>query len=620
MTEDFKKQLFYIILTGIVLIQVFLLLFNGDSYVGADNMSHFQTARYSFKYPELFLDLSGKPVYSTLLAPFTLFGYNIAKAFNLIVAVLTFLLTVKLSDKIFKSYSNNIIILIAFSPVYFFLMINCFPEVLFSLFTVVALYLFIKNRFYLSAIVLSFVPFICFEGIILLPIFAFVYLLKRAYWPILLLSAGTVFYTIIGFFTFGDWLWILHKMPDSINQNINEGVNLSHFLINSNFIFGLPFLILLILGLFQWIIQIIRNFSMKDENTVYFILVSGSWLAYFAVLVSGVFRRNNDSELTRAIGAITPLAALTSIKGIQFISEKIKDRKIVTGIISSLAVIQIFLLFLNYDIPSKSTPVEELIKKSTAYVKQADFAGKVCYFDPEMIFQLGIDPYDSSKCIKGTRDKNQPSNSLEWGDLLVWDAHFGPNEGNVQLENLEKDPFLKKMETFYIPEQDKAKNGDNYSIQIFKKSVNKYDSVTISDYYTRVLSFESVLDKRVIDVDGFRAWKLDSHEEYSPSITLSPDVVKQYETLDLEVILNYKSLENLVHDDVILVLSAENNGKSFRYERADLVSSGSNWNPLKINIKMPANSLTGSKLLAYVWNIKRKQVLIKNITFNVKSY
>lgn len=619
MTDDIKKQVFYIILTAIVLIQVFLLLFNGDNYVGAANMSHFQIARYSFKYPEFFLDLFGKPVYSTLLSPFAQFGYNIAKAFNLIVAILTLVLTAKLSDKIFKGSSNYAMILTAFSPVYFFLMISCFPEVLFSLFIVVAVYLFIKNKFYYSAIVLSFIPFIRFEGIVLLPVFAFAYLLKRNYWPILFLSLGTVFYTIIGSSAFGDWFWIMHKFP--LNQSINGDGGLYHFIMNSDFIFGVPFLVLLVLGLVYWLFQIIRNFSLKDENLVLFILISGSWLAYFA-FQSYVWWEGPAGSLglTRGIGAVIPLAALTSVKGIQLISEKTKDKHIVTGIISLFAVVQVFILFLSYDITAKAGPVEALIKKSTKYIKQADYSGKVFYFDPEIIFQLGIDPYDQSKCSLGTHDKIQPSNSMEWGDLLVWDAQFGPNDGNVQLENLEKDPFLKKMESFFPPEKIKVKGGDDYSVQIYKKSVNKFDSVIISDYYTRVLSFENVLDRRVIEMDGFRAWKLDSNEEYSPSITLSPDVVKRYETLELEVTLNYKALETLVHDDVILVLSAENDGKSFRYERADLIFSGSDWNQLQLNIQMPSNILSGSKLLAYVWNIKKKQVLIKSITFNVKSY
>ena len=619
MLDDIKKHVFYIILTAIVLFQFFLILFNGDNFVGAENISHFQIARYSFKYPGLFLDLWGKPVYSTLLASFTLFGYNAAKVFNLIVAVLTLILTAKLAEKIFKGSSNYAILLTAFSPVYFFLMNTCLPEVLFSLSLVVAVYLFIKNKFYYSAIVLSFIPFILFQGILLFPVFILAYLLKRAYWPILLMGLGTFFYTLSGFFAFGDFLWIMHKFPYSMGLGGSEGGSLFHFINSSNLIFGIPFLVLVVLGLVYWLFQIIRNFSFKDESFLLFIVISGSWLIYF-VAFSFELWEGTDASVNRAIGAVIPLAALTSLKGIQFISEKIKDQRIATGVISLFALVQVFMLFIHYDIPSKSTPIEELIKKSTAYVKQADFAGKVYYFDPEILFQLGIDPYDQSKCCLGIEDKIQPSNNMEWGDLLVWDAQFGPNNWKVQLENLEKDPNLIRMESFYPHEKIKVMGGFDYSVQIFKKSVNKNDSLTISNNFTQVLSFENYVESRVIEADGFKVWKMDSTQEYSPTIKLSPDVVKQYETIEIEVTLDYKALEPLKHDETVLVFSVENDGKSLHYESADLVFSGSDWKQLRLNVKLPTNILTGSKVLAYIWNQRRKQLLMKSLTVNVKSY
>jgi hypothetical protein len=125
----------------------------------------------------------------------------------------------------------------------------------------------------------------------------------------------------------------------------------------------------------------------------------------------------------------------------------------------------------------------------------------------------------------------------------------------------------------------------------------------------------------VIEVDGFKAWKLDDSQEYSPTIALTPDVVRRYETLELEITLNYKALQPLNKDKVILVFSAEKDGKNIRYEAVGLIDSGADWKQLKLNVKMPANILTTkSNMLSYVWNMDRKQVLIKSMTVNVKSY
>jgi hypothetical protein len=619
MLEDTKRHVFYIILTAIILIQFFLLLFNGDSFVGADNLFHFQIARYSFKHPELFLDLSGNPVYSTLLAPFTLIGYNTAKAFNLIVAVLTLAISAKLSDKLFKGSSNYTIILTAFSPVYFLLMITCHSEVLFSLLTIAAVYLFYRNKFISSAILTSFIPFICFEGVLLIPFFAIGYMLKRNYRPILFLSLGIVFYTLIGFFAFGDWLWILHKFPSNSEKFIFENGSLSHLIKNISFNFGVPLLVLIVLGLIYWLFQNILDFSFKKDEFVLFFLISGSWVVYFVfqcyLLWTGIER---SSGFIHHFGAIIPLAALTAVKGIQFISDKIKDKRISSVILSLLTIAQVFLLFNTCDLPTKASPTAELIKKSTKYIQQADLTGKIFYFDREIIFQLGIDPYDQSKCCFGINDKSQPSNSMEWGDLLIWDANYGPKNGDVQLKNIEKDPSLKKMESYYLPEEMRGIDGYDYNIQIYKKSILN-DTVIISNNYTRVLSFDSIVNTRVIEVDGFKAWKLDSSQDYGPTIFLSPDVVKRYETIELEVTLNYKALQPLNKNEVLLVFSAENDAKSLHYECTDLVFSGSEWEQSQLNIKTPAN-IQASKMLAYIWNKDKKQVLMKSLIVKVKSY
>jgi len=622
MSENVKKQFPFIILTTIIFFQVFLLLFNEDINVGGENRSHFQIARFSFEHPELFLDLEGKPVFTVLLAPFTLLGYHAAKSFNLIVAILTLVLTAKLSDKIFKGVSNYTILIAAFSPVYFFLMITCLPEMLLGLFAVGAVYLFSRNKFYYSAIVISFIPFIQYEGVILFPVFALAFLMKRNLWPVFFLGFGTVLYTIIGFFAFNDWLWIIHKFPYSLEGRVSEGGSLIHFVTNSTLIFGTPFLILMILGFVYWLFQNKRNFSMKDENIVLFLLISGSCIAFLAFQFKVWWKETEELPgILRLSGAVTPLAALIAVKGFQFISEKINGKRFATGIIILCLIIQVFLLFMFNDIPTKIKPDKELLIKSSKYIKQADFSGKVYCLDPEILFQLGIDPYNQKECGLGIQDKIQPSDNMEWGDLLVWDSNFGSINNGVKLGNLEKDPFLKKIKSFYLLKNSNGMAYSDYNVQIFKKSVNKNDSVILSDTYTRVLSFENSTDKRVIEVDGFKVWKLDNSQEYSPNITLSPDVVKRYETFEFDVKIDYKTPEIINGNQILLVFSAENDGKALRYEVNDLAYTNTNWKQASFNIKMPANTLKAStKILTYVWNTEKKMILIKNITVNVKSY
>jgi hypothetical protein len=619
----FGKNAFYPFFAGYILLQFFLLLFSDSPYGfgGADNIAHFQIARYSFKYPELLLDLWGKPVYTALSAPFAQLGYGAAKAFNLVVSVLTLLLSARIAQKLFPGSSLFVVVFIAFSPVYFLLSVSCLTEILFAFVLVGAVLQFVNKRYLLAALVISFLPLVRSEGIVILPVFAVALFLTRAYRAIPFLFFGTVFYSIIGFFVFDDIFWLKNKLPYSLGESLYGSGSVFHFVKHSPSIFGIPLLILIVPGLFAWMAGILKDFSLRKSNTILFILIAGSWITYFAAHSYVWWKGTGGSlGLTRVMAGILPLAALTAMKGFELVSQKIKNKKTVYGLFAFFALLQIILLFTRHNLMLKADPTEQLIEKSADFIRFNEEGKKVFYFNPLVVHYLELDPYDTRQCNWWVADKQQPSNSMEWGDLLVWDAHFGPNEGGVQLQNLENDPYLKKIKAFYPLEKITVLGGYDYSVQVFKKSLNKNDSVLITDNFKRVLNFENYLDERVKEVDGFKAWEMDNSQEYSPTISLSPDVLERYEILEVAVSVHFKALEPIKPEDVMLVFSAENEGKSMRYEKADLVSSRGVWEKTNLNLKMPANIPASSKMLVYIWNNSRKHLLLEELTVEIKSY
>jgi ABC-type cobalt transport system substrate-binding protein len=618
-----EKHLLYGFLSAYILLQFFLLLFSESAYGygGADNIAHYQIARYSFKYPELFLDLWGKPVYTALSAPFAQLGYGAAKTFNLVISVITLLISARAAHKLFPESSFFTVVFIAFTPVYFLLTISCLTEILFSFVLVAAVYLFLGKRFVLAAIVLSFIPMVRSEGVVILPVFAIALFLSRSYRFIPFLLTGTVLYSFIGYFVFGDILWLVNKLPYSMGESLYGSGSLFRFVNQSPSIFGIPLLLLIIAGLFIWGTGILKNFSLQKPNTILFILIAGSWIAYFAAHSYVWWKGTGGSlGLTRVMAGIVPLAVLTGMKFFEFVSQKIKSKYITYSIFSALAVFQIIMLFARHNLMLNADPTEQLIKKSTDYIRFNEEGEKVFYFNPLVIHYLGLDPYDTEQCNWWVADKQQPSNTLDWGDLLVWDAHFGPNEGGVQLENLENDPYLKEVKAFYPLEKITVLGGYDYSVQVFKKSETKDDTLTISDTYKRVQSFEDYIDERVLEVEGLKVWKLDSHQEYGPTIAIAPDVLVRYDILEASATLNYKTLEPIISDEVMLVFSVEHNGQSLRYEKTDVVSGGNNWEQLELNVKMPANIPASSKILVYIWNKDRKHLLMEKLTVELKSY
>jgi hypothetical protein len=623
LSSAFRKQSVYIALGIIAAIQIFLLFRNEETYGGADNIQHFQIARYAFKYPHLFLDLWGKPVYTALLAPFAQFGFKAGKLLNLLLAMLTIVLTVRLSEKLMKGSALFAILLIAFSPVYFFLTDTCLTEVLFSLDLVLAVYLFAENKYALSAIVLSFIPFIRSEGMILFPVFAVAFFLRKYYGQVLLFSVGTIFFSLIGFFAFGDLLWIPHRFPYSMGQSVYGSGSLFHFVKNGPFIFGVPFLIFLVPGLFYWLYQVLRKFSLKDENLILFILIAGSWMAYFAAHSYVWWKGTGGSlGLTRVIGGVIPLAALTAVKGMEFISEKIKPKYIAVGITSFFAVAQIFMLFHRYDVPLKKDQVETLIAKSSTYLKQADLPGEVYYFDPEFVFQLGIDPYDQSKSNWGIADKMQPSNSMNDGDVLIWDAHFGPNEGGVGLENVMNDPHLQLIKSFIPDERITVLGGFDYGIYIFRK----VDQKTVQEKKQTVeksLDFSQSNTDRVTETEGRKWMKMDAGMEFSPAIQVPLSEIQARDFMAINAALTFIPEDELGNDQVLLILSVDLNHKSVSYNKLDLKTTLSGDSKIKeaaLQLKLAADFPAGAVMNLYVWNKDKKKLLLGDLKLQINGF
>ncbi len=618
-----EKRLLYALLTVFVLIQVFLLLLSDSVYgfYGADNVAHYQIARFSFRYPELFLDLWGKPVFTTLLAPFAQLGFKAAKGFNIMISVFTLLLSAKISKRLFQVNSFFIVALIAFAPVYFMLSISCLTEILFSFVLVSAVYLFILNRHLLAAVVLSFLPFVRSEGVVILPVFAVVWYLSRNSRFIPFLFFGAIFYSITGYFVFDDFLWIIHKQPYSLGESIYGSGSLFHFVKHSHSIFGIPLLIFIVTGLILWIAGILKKFSLQNPNTIMFILIAGSWITYFAahsyVWWKGI---GGSLGLTRVMGGIIPFAALTGMKTFEFISEKIKKKNINYGIFSAFTILQIILLFSQNNLLLKADPIEQLIKKSADYIRYNEKGEKVFYFNPLVIHFLELDPYDTQKCNWWVADKQQPSNSMEWGDLLVWDAHFGPNEGKVQLKNMEKDPYLEKVKSFYPLEKITVLGGYDYSIQLFKKSRKKTPAKARKSTIKRILTFEDFNDEKVVDVKGEKFFQMDKTREFSPGITILIDEIEQKEFLEFDISLDYFSIDNIEKDDVSLVFSIEQDNKNLRWENRDLFSRGSSRDTVQISTKLPAVLPESTVIKVYVWNNGRKKLNLKKLSVKIDSY
>lgn len=617
------KQILYSFLTLYFLFQFYILLFSESAYGygGGDNITHFQIARYAFRYPQLFLDLWGKPVFTSLLAPFALLGFQAAKFFNLVVAVATLWLTAKISDRLYPGSGLFAAILLAFAPVFFHLTPSCLTEVLFAFVLTAAVWLFLNDRFDLSAAVLSFIPYVRSEGIILLPLFALALLLKRSYRSLFFLALGSLLYTIIGWVVFKDPLWLITQSPYSLGASHYGSGSLFHFIHERNNIFGAPLVWLTVAGLLYWGYDLLRNFSLRKPEASFFILIAGSWGTFFAAH-SYVWWQGTGASLglIRVMGGIAPMVVLTGMALFKPALQLTRRPWIAPVLFGMVTALQVTFFFKEQKLLLKADPTEQLVKKSSDFIRFNEEGKKVFYFNPLVIHYLDLDPYDTKQCNWWVADREQPSNSMEWGDLLVWDAHFGPNEGGVTPEVLERDPFLKKIKSFYPVEKVTVLGGYDYNIHIYKKTPAKGDSAVVTGRYEKTLSFEGYDDPRVKQEDSLKLWVIDKSQEYSPTMVIAAGEFERYETMEARVTVKYKAMETLGQGEVFTVFAVEAGGKNLRYEAADLAVAGGTSTSRELSVKMAASIPADAQIKVYVWNPKGRTLMLESLKTEISSY
>jgi len=621
-SEKTEKKLLWFFLSALFLLQLLFIFLNEKTFGGADSITHFQTTRFAFKYPELFLNHWGKPVYTTLSAPFAVFGFKMAQAFNLLTGLLALWFVYKIAKQIFSEGALYMVVFTAFAPIYFLLMTACLTEILFSLVLVISVWLFIKSRFIFAAIVLSFLPFVRTESIVILPIFAVAFLLKREWIPVLFLITGTIFYSVVGYFVFHDFFWIVNRFPYPQGDSVYGSGSLFHFIKKSNYIFGIPFIALLLTGLYSWISEIFRKFSLKNESLILFVIIAGSWLTYFAAHSFVWWRGIGGSlGLIRVIGAVIPLAALTALKGIQFVFEKIKNKKIAIGVIVFLAVAQIFLFFNKNHFPTKADAIDKLITESSSFLKENPQPGRVFYFNPEFVFYLGLDPYDQTKSSWGVGDKMQPSNSMKFGDVLIWDAHFGPNEGRVSPDAVKNDKNLQLVKTFLPVENIKVLGGYDYEIRIYKKVKTKVIAST-KKVFKRSLEIVEGKSKQIVSFENENVLEIPKADEYGPTIVIYANELKKEELFEVNLKVEFKSDETIEDTDVLLVISVENGKDNLHYKTLPLVwnINDNGWKIVVAKTRFAVDIPKESIVKMYIWNRGHKHIFIKNLSSEITSF
>jgi hypothetical protein len=135
-----------------------------------------------------------------------------------------------------------------------------------------------------------------------------------------------------------------------------------------------------------------------------------------------------------------------------------------------LALSLVFLSVKSQDIPVGCSPERQLLKHAAGWLKTSEYANRrMFYFDPYWWFFMEMDPTDQERMREWDGDVLPLENSIQSGEIVLWDAHFGPNEGRVPLARLMEDPCLKLIRAFRPATPLQTLGGYDYEIFVFMR-------------------------------------------------------------------------------------------------------------------------------------------------------
>ena len=436
-----------------------VLIFTAPGTCGeGDSIGHYQYARFAPLHPELFFHHWAKPLFVLLASPFAQFGFTGIKFFNLLAATLAVFLTWQTAVLLKIKRTALVALFMIFSPALIIHTLSGLTEPLFALVLITSIFLYLKEKYTLSILLISFLPFVRSEGLIICGVFGLLLLLEKRFLLLPLLLAGHVVYSIAGYKIHGSLFWVFTKIPYARLSSAYGKGTWSHFFVHLPEIIGIPLCILLVLGIIVLAIDVAKKHDFKDSLREW-LLIYGCFITYFFAHVAfwalGIF---NSFGLMRVLIGVLPLMCLIELRGFNLIDHVVQP-KIKAAIIGvGLFCIAVFPFTKSeyawhYMRDFSLTPSQLSKVDLVNYIKQSfpDYKTRNYYFDASYIADLlDIDCFDK-RVSKFTWEAYQspPDNK----SLLMWDDWDSKVEMNLPLNAVTGNPNWAQEKEFATKDQ-----------------------------------------------------------------------------------------------------------------------------------------------------------------------
>lgn len=461
-TAFFLTALFFC--AGVILI--FSVKGTGDE---GDSILHYLFARYAPAHPELFFHHWAKPLFVLVASPFAHFGFSAMKFFNLALSSAALWLTFLIARKLKIKYAVLAVLFCMFSPMLMVLSLSGLTEPLFAFVLGLCILFYLNQKILAAVILVSFLPFVRSEGLIICGVFGFLLLLEKRFFLLPLLLVGHLVYGIAGYSTHHSFLWIITQIPYARLNSVYGKGTWEHFFLKTPFVTGYPLYGLLIAGVAVLLFRIFRK-NYWTENLREIILIYGCFLSFFFAHVVfwalGIF---NSFGVLRVLIGVLPLMAIIMLRGISML-DILPNQKIKQWIlIPLLALIIIFPFTKNncawhFDEQFTLSDGEKLITQAVDFMKKnyPDYRNSVFYYDADYVsVLLDIDRFDKNVSRMVWENWGAPHTKQEF---VFWDDWFSQHEMNLDLNTVGSNLHYEQLQEFTLTGRD----GNHRRLVLFK--------------------------------------------------------------------------------------------------------------------------------------------------------
>jgi len=607
---------------------------------GADNYAHFNISRWALRYPHLFLDHWGKPVFTILTAPFAQLGMMGVRVFNITAGLLTawfcYLLAVGLKLK----YSWFAAVVAVFTPIYFVMMFSGMTEILFSLFLILSIYLFFKENYLLSAVTISFLFLVRSEGLAFLGLFFIALIVKRQYKIIPLLFSGFILFSLIGWiFYYHDFWWLINKRPYAIGgPDIYGSGEWYTFFKKMPLYFGpvVPFFVVAgtTVIIFGWIKL---RYKLRSDSFLQILLILSSFWGYLIVHNYLWWQGISSAGLVRVMAGVSPLAGVLAAISLNYASAKFNQgtKRIISFIPVLLAVYMTGAAGEYYHRSVSKRPVMETMEMASEFLNKPEFRRHtLIVHNPYFAYSTGRDAWNKEEIQYGFADNSSIGKDLPDSSLFLWDAHFSPNEGGLPLESVMKNPDFILIGYFEPGIPARVLGGNLYEIYIFRKvSGAANDNETIlkairqkgieaSTFYTEEFTFEDpykdeatklqIIEKGANE-SGF-AFNLEGIE-FSPTFHIPVNKLEAGKNIRLRASAEILIAGPYDPGNLNMVFSIENIDLVYQYVATDFSKQkveSDVWSKIEFIFYIPEKLKPDAVMKIYIWNSGKNKILLDN--------